>query len=64
MQTDYYKIETNLNLAIMQAQQYTADATGTYFNLTTTQFMEVAATHMALQRYVDTIAINTAENKE
>jgi hypothetical protein len=64
MQTDYHKIEMNLNLAIIQAQQYAADTIGAHFNLTTTQFMEVAATHMALQRHVETIAINTAENEE
>jgi hypothetical protein len=28
MQADYHKIETNLSLAIMQAQQHAADATG------------------------------------
>jgi hypothetical protein len=38
----------NLNLAITQAQQHAADATGNHFNLTTTQFAKVAATHMAL----------------
>jgi hypothetical protein len=64
MQADYHKIETNLNLAITQAQQHVADATGTHFNLTTTQFAEVAATHMALRRHVETITINTAENEE
>jgi hypothetical protein len=48
MQADYHKIETNLNLAISQAQQHAADATGAHFNLTTTQFAEVAAAHMAL----------------
>jgi hypothetical protein len=48
MQTNYHKIETNLNLAITQAQQHAADPTGTHFNLTTTQFVEVAATYMAL----------------
>jgi hypothetical protein len=48
MQTDYQKIETNLNLAITQAQQHTADTTGTHVNLTTTRFAEVAAAHMAL----------------
>jgi hypothetical protein len=48
MQTDYHKIKTNLNLAITQAQQHAADATGAHFNLTTTQFVEVAATYMAL----------------
>jgi uncharacterized membrane-anchored protein YhcB (DUF1043 family) len=64
MQADYHKIETNLNLAITQAQQHAADATGAHFNLTTTQFAEVAATHMALRRHVETIAINTAEDEE
>jgi hypothetical protein len=64
MQTDYHKIEMNLNLAIMQAQQHAADATGTHVNLTTTQFAEVAAAHIALRRHVETIAINTAENEE
>jgi hypothetical protein len=64
MQADYHKIETNLNLAITQAQQHAADATGAHFNLTTTQFAEVAAAHMALRRHVETIAINTAENEE
>jgi hypothetical protein len=64
MQADYHKIETNLNLAITQAQQHAADATSAHFNLTTTQFAEVAAAHMALQRHVETIAINTAENEE
>jgi hypothetical protein len=64
MQTDYHKIETNLNLAITQAQQHAADATGAHFNLTTTQFTEVAAAHMALRRHVETIAINTAEDEE
>jgi hypothetical protein len=64
MQADYHKIETNLNLAITQAQQHAADATGAHFNLTTTQFAEVAAAHMALQRHVETIAINTAEDEE
>jgi hypothetical protein len=64
MQTDYHKIETNLNLAITQAQQHAADATGTHFNLTTTQFAEVAAAHMALRRHVETITISTAESEE
>jgi hypothetical protein len=48
MQADYHKIKMNLNLTIMQAQQHMADAIYTHFNLTTTQFAEVAATHMAL----------------
>jgi hypothetical protein len=64
MQADYHKIKTNLNLAISQAQQHAADATGAHFNLTTTQFAEVAAAHIALQRHVETIAIITAENEE
>jgi hypothetical protein len=46
MQADYHKIETNLNLAIMQAQQHAADAIGAHFNLTTTQFAEVAAIYL------------------
>jgi hypothetical protein len=64
MQTDYHKIETNLNLAITQAQQHAADATGAHFNLTTTQFAEVAAAHMALRRHIETITISTAESEE
>jgi hypothetical protein len=48
MQTNYHKIEMNLYLAIIQAQQYATDATGTHFNVTTTQFAEVATTHIAL----------------
>jgi hypothetical protein len=64
MQDDYRKIESNLNLAIAQAQQHAADATGAHFNLTTTQFAEVAAAHMALRRHVETITISTAENEE
>jgi hypothetical protein len=64
MQDDYRKIETNLNLAISQAQQHAADATGAHFNLTTTQFAEVAAANMALRRHVETITIATAENEE
>jgi hypothetical protein len=64
MQPDYHKIEMNLNLAITQAQQHAADATGAHFNLTTTQFAEVAAAHMALWRHVETIAINTAKDEE
>jgi hypothetical protein len=64
MQDDYHKIESNLNLALAQAQQHIADATGTHFNLMTTQFAEVAATHMALRRHVEMITISTAENEE
>jgi hypothetical protein len=64
MQNDYHKIESNLNLTIAQAQQYVADTTGAHFNLTTTQFAEVATAHMALRRHVKTITISTAENEE
>jgi hypothetical protein len=64
MQNDYHKIESNLNLAIAQAQQHAADATGAHFNLTMTQFAEVATAHMALRRHVKTISISTAENEE
>jgi uncharacterized membrane-anchored protein YhcB (DUF1043 family) len=64
MQNDYHKIESNLNLAIAQAQQHVADATGAHFNLTTTQFAEVAAAHMALRRHVETITISMAEDEE
>jgi hypothetical protein len=64
MQTDYHKIETNLNLAIAQAQQHAADATVAHFNLTTTQFAEVAAAHIALRRHIETITISTAESEE
>jgi hypothetical protein len=53
-----------LNLAITQAQQHAADATGAHFNLTTTQFAEVAATYMALRRHVMIITISTTENEE
>jgi hypothetical protein len=64
MQNHYHKIELNLTLAIAQAQQHAADATGAHFNLTTTQFAEVATAHMALRRHVETITISTAENEE
>jgi hypothetical protein len=64
MQNDYRKIESNLNLAIAQAQQHAADTTGAHFNLTTTQFADFAATHMALRRHVEMITISTAENEE
>jgi hypothetical protein len=64
MQDDYRKIKTNLNLAIAQAQQHAADATGAYFNLTITQFAEVATAHIALRRHIETITISTAENEE
>jgi hypothetical protein len=37
---------------------------GAHFNLTTTQFAEVATTHMALRRHVETITISMAENEE
>jgi hypothetical protein len=61
---NYHKIESNLNLAIAQAQQHVADATGAHFNLTTTQFAEVATTHIALRRHIEMITISTAENEE
>jgi hypothetical protein len=64
IQDDYCKIKMNLNLAIAQAQQHAADATGAHFNFTTTPFAEVAAAHMALRRYVETITISTAESEE
>jgi hypothetical protein len=64
MQDDYYKIESNLNLAIAEAQQHAADATGAHFNLMTTQFVEAATAHMALTRHMEMITICTAENKE
>jgi hypothetical protein len=64
MQDDYHKIETNLNLAIAQAQQYAADATGAHFNLTTTQFAGVATAYMALRRHIETITISTAKSEE
>jgi predicted solute-binding protein len=64
MQNNYHKIESNLNLTITQAQQNAADAIGAYFNLMTTQFAEVATTHMALRRYVEMITISTTENEE
>jgi hypothetical protein len=62
MKNDYHKIESNLNIAITQAQQHAADATGAHFNHTTTQFAEVATTHMALRRHVETTTISTTEN--
>jgi hypothetical protein len=64
MQNNYRKIELNLNLAIAQAQQHVADTIGVHFNLTTTQFAEVATTHMALRRHIETITISTAKNEE
>jgi hypothetical protein len=33
-------------------------------NLTTSQFAEVAATHIALRRHIETITISTTENEE
>jgi hypothetical protein len=64
MQTDYHKIESNLKLAIAEAQQHMADATGAYFNLTITQFAEVTTAHIALRIYIEIITISTAENEE
>jgi hypothetical protein len=61
---NYHKIKSNLNLTIAQAQQHTADATAAHFNLRTTQFVEVATTHMALRRYMEMITISTTENEE
>jgi hypothetical protein len=63
MQNDYRKIESNLNYAIVQAEQHTADARGAHFNLTTTQFAEVAAAHMALQRHIKTITMSNAADE-
>jgi hypothetical protein len=64
MKNDYHKIKMNLNLTITQAQQHTADATGAYFNLMTTQFAEVATTYIALRRHIKIITISTTENEE
>jgi hypothetical protein len=54
----------NLNLAIAQAQQHIVDAIGAHFNLTTTQFAEVAAAYIALRRYIEMITISTTKNEE
>jgi hypothetical protein len=64
MQNDYHKIKSNLNLTITQAQQHTADTIGAHFNLMTTQFAEVATTHIALRRHIEIITISTTENEE
>jgi hypothetical protein len=64
MQKDYGKIESNLNNAIAMAQQHATEAMEAHFNLTMAQFAEVAATHMALQRHIETIAIGNAANEE
>jgi hypothetical protein len=40
------------------------EAIDAHFNLTMAQFAEVAATHIALQRYVETIAIGNTVNEE
>jgi hypothetical protein len=64
MQNDYRKIEFKLNNAIAMAQQYTADAIGSHFNLTMAQFAEVAAAHIVLRRHVETIAISNATDEE
>jgi hypothetical protein len=63
IQDDYHNIEMNLDLAIAQGQQHAADTIGAYFNLTTTQFTEVATAHMALRRYIKTITISTTKNE-
>jgi hypothetical protein len=64
MQNDYRKIKLNLDNAIAMVQQHAIDATGAHFNLTTAQFTEVAAAHMALWRHVETIAISNAADEE
>jgi hypothetical protein len=64
MQNDYCKIKSNLNNAIAMAQQHATETTEVHFNLTVAQFAEVVATHMALRRYVETIAISNAANEE
>jgi hypothetical protein len=64
MKNDYQKIESNLNYAIAQAQQHADDATGVHFNLTTTQFVEVAAAHMALRRHIEKITMSNAADEE
>jgi hypothetical protein len=64
MQNDYHKIESNLNATIAMVRQHTADATGAYFNLTMAQVSEVAASHMALWRHVEAIAIGNAADEE
>jgi hypothetical protein len=64
MQNDYHKMESNLNSAIVMAQQHATDATGAHFNLTTAQCTEVVAAHMALRRHVEAIAIGNAADEE
>jgi hypothetical protein len=64
MQNNYHKIESNLNAAIVMAQQHATDTTGAHFNLTTAQFAEVAAAHMALPRHMEAIAIGNAADEE
>jgi hypothetical protein len=64
MQKDYCRIESNLNNAIMMAQQHAAEAMEAHFNLTTAHFAEVVAAHMALRRHMETIAIGNAANGE
>jgi DNA-binding ferritin-like protein len=64
MENNYRKIESNLNNAIAMAQQNAVDATGAHFNLTTAQFAEVAAVHMALRSHVETIASSNAPDEE
>jgi hypothetical protein len=63
-QNDYHKIESNLNAAFAMVQQHAADAIGAYFNLMMAQFAEVAAAYMALQRYVEAIAISNTADEE
>jgi hypothetical protein len=64
MQNVYHNIESNGNNAVAMAQQHAADATGAPSNLTMAQFAEVAAAHMTLLRYVETIAISNAADEE
>jgi predicted glycoside hydrolase/deacetylase ChbG (UPF0249 family) len=64
MQNNYHKIESNLNNAIAMAQQQATDAIGAHLNLTTAQFAQVVATHMALRRHIETIAISSTADEE
>jgi hypothetical protein len=64
MQNDYCKIKSNLNNAIAMAHQHATEPMEAHFNLTMAQFAEVAATHIALRKHVETIAISHAANEE
>jgi hypothetical protein len=46
------------------AKQHATEAMEAHFNLTAAQFVDVVAAYIALQRYVETIAIGNAANKE